>query len=170
MFYQHIDDRTIGGNGALEQALQKEQWEETAAAAEREITVKEITIAEKERFNRFLADCPKGHVLQTWEWGDLKAKTGWTPIRLVAEQQGEIVGAISVLKRLVPTGKWCIFYAPRGPVLAIEEQDVWEALLAGVKEQAKKHNAIFLKIDPDVKDDDALWHERYGLSLPIMVS
>lgn len=140
----------------MEQALQREQPGQAAAAVE----VREITIDEKDLFNGFLASCAKGHILQTWEWGELKAKTGWTPIRLVAERRGEIVGAISVLKRPVPTGKWCIFYAPRGPVLDIEDRDVWDALLDGVKARAKKHNAIFLKIDPDVKDDNTLWRER----------
>ncbi len=139
----------------MEQALQREQRESAVA-----VEIREITVEEKERFNSFLAAIPKGHILQTWEWGELKAKTGWTPIRLIAERNGEIVGAISVLKRPVPTGKWCIFYAPRGPVLAIEEKDVWDRLLDGVKTQAKTHKAIFLKIDPDVKDDNELWRER----------
>lgn len=143
----------------MEQATQVQQKAET-----KEIIVKEITIEEKERFDCFMASCPKGHILQTWEWGELKAKTGWKPIRLVAERAGQIVGAISILKRKVPMGNWSIFYAPRGPVLDIEDQDVWNSLLQGVKNQAKKHNAIFLKIDPDVKDDNTQWQQRISES------
>lgn len=33
-----------------------------------------IDISEKDYFNRFIEESPKGHVLQTWEWGDLKAE------------------------------------------------------------------------------------------------
>ena len=57
------------------------------------ITVKEITLADKDRFNAFLARHPKGHILQTWEWGEVKASTGWQPIRLLAERNGEPVAA-----------------------------------------------------------------------------
>ena len=61
------------------------------------ITVKEITLADKDRFNAFLARHPKGHILQTWEWGEVKASTGWQPIRLLAERNGEPVARIHAL-------------------------------------------------------------------------
>ncbi len=28
-----------------------------------------MDISEKEKFNKFIESSPKGHVLQTWEWG-----------------------------------------------------------------------------------------------------
>ncbi len=78
-----------------------------------------LDVSEKETFNKFIESSPKGHVLQTWEWGDLKAKTGWVPLRLLVEQDGVPVGAISILKRRIPVLNKYIFYAPRGPVLDI---------------------------------------------------
>ena len=35
------------------------------------------------RFNDFVANHPKGHVLQSWEWGKVKSVTGWQPIRII---------------------------------------------------------------------------------------
>ncbi len=114
---------------------------------------------DKELFDHFMATSPKGHILQTWEWGDLKAFTGWTPLRLAVFEDEKIVGAMSILKRPLPILGYSLFYSSRGPVLDINRQDVWQALLAGAKEQAKLHKAAFLKIDPDVLSEDEKWQK-----------
>jgi len=114
---------------------------------------------EKAQFNAYVAAHEKGHILQTWEWGDLKATTGWQTLRIAAYEDGVMVGAISVLKRPLPLFGYALFYAPRGPVCDITRHDVWQALLEEVRKQAKIHKAAFLKIDPDVKSDDASWQQ-----------
>ena len=79
---------------------------------------------DKELFDHFMATSPKGHILQTWEWGDLKAFTGWTPLRLAVFEDEKIVGAMSILKRPLPILGYSLFYSSRGPVLDINRQDV----------------------------------------------
>ena len=116
-----------------------------------------LTIEDKAIFDEFMAKSPKGHILQTWAWGDLKATTGWQPLRLAVFENGRIAGAVSVLKRPLPMFGYCLFYASRGPVLDIAREDVWERLLAEVKKQARLHKAAFLKIDPDVPSGDEAW-------------
>ena len=66
------------------------------------------------------------------------------------EDNDRPIAAISILKRIIPGIKKAIFYAPRGPVFDIENQEVFDFILAEVKKLAQKHQAIFLKIDPDV--------------------
>lgn len=116
-----------------------------------------IDISEKDYFNKFIVASPKGHVLQTWEWGEIKAKTGWLPLRLIVEKEGRPVAAVSILKRSIPVLKKHIFYAPRGPVLDMSFPGLFSFLLEEMKKLARKHDAIFLKIDPDVPKEDALW-------------
>ncbi|MGI6685627.1 MAG: lipid II:glycine glycyltransferase FemX [Bacillota bacterium] len=116
-----------------------------------------IEVSEKDYFNNFIASSPKGHVLQTWEWGELKAKTGWLPLRLMVEKEGHPIAAVSILKRSIPVLKKNIFYAPRGPVLDMKEPGLFSFLLGEIKKLAKIHNAVFLKIDPDVSVKDPLW-------------
>lgn len=120
-----------------------------------------IDISEKDYFNRFIESSPKGHILQTWEWGDLKSKTGWIPLRLMIEEKGQPVAAVSILKRVIPVLKKHIFYAPRGPVLDMSHPGLFSFLLGEIKKLAKKHNAVFLKIDPDVPKDDLIWQEAF---------
>lgn len=113
-------------------------------------TARIIEEAEKSRFDAFMARHPKGHVLQTWGWGELKSRTGWKPWRLVLEKDGEIVAGISILERKLPVIGTPIFYSSRGPVLDWRDKELFDALLAEVKKLAKKRGAIFLKVDPDV--------------------
>lgn len=117
-------------------------------------TARWIDEIEKNRFNEFMARHPKGHVLQTWEWGELKSRTGWHPWRLILEENGEIVAAVSILERKLPVVGIPIFYASRGPVLSWQDEKLFDALLAEVKSLAKKRGAIFLKVDPDVPSSE----------------
>ena len=72
---------------------------------------------EKEHFNNFVEQAPKSHILQSWEWGELKSKGEWTPYRLLVENDNqEPLAAISILARRIPVLDKQIFLCPRGPV------------------------------------------------------
>ncbi len=118
-----------------------------------------ISAAERQEFNRFVAWGPKGHILQSYEWGEIKAQTGWEPLRLVVEDQGQIVAAVSVLQRRIPVLGRTIFYAPRGPVADIHNPAVFDFLLAELRRLAKQQGAVFLKIDPDIPAADPDWQQ-----------
>lgn len=120
---------------------------------------RELNIQDKELFNQFMATHPKGHVLQSWEWGEVKAKTGWHPHRLIVENEGALLAAISVLKRRIPGLGKHIFYAPRGPVIDPSNTEAANCLLAAVEQLARREDAIFLKIDPDIPEPNELWQE-----------
>ncbi|MGI5892505.1 MAG: lipid II:glycine glycyltransferase FemX [Bacillota bacterium] len=120
---------------------------------------------EKELFDQFMATHPKGHILQTWQWGEVKADSSWLPLRLIVEDEGgQIIAACSLLKRNLPAGLGTLFYAPRGPVLDINDKDCWDFLWQSIKELAKEHNAIFCKIDPDIPSSDEVWAQRLKAS------
>ena len=63
-----------------------------------------------------LVSCdPRGHLLQTWAWGELKAAYGWRPLRLAVERDGALVAGAQVLFRAL--GPLSIAYIPKGPAL-----------------------------------------------------
>ncbi len=64
-----------------------------------------------------------------------------------------IRGVISILIRRVPFLKRTIFYAPRGPIIDFEEEEVFETLLEALSQGASEKRGIFLKIDPEIKED-----------------
>ncbi len=114
----------------------------------------QVTLDQKERFSQFLQQSPYGHFLQTWEWGEVKAKTGWEPLRYMVEEEGRILCAVSLLKRKLPLVNGYILYAPRGPVFDLKDEKLLDFFLREVKRVAKKEKAIFLKIDPAIEDQD----------------
>jgi lipid II:glycine glycyltransferase (peptidoglycan interpeptide bridge formation enzyme) len=105
---------------------------------------------EKDKYNQFVQSSEKCHFLQSYEWGELKKKTGWEPIRVIIEEDDVFVGAIQILKRKLPLMGRSIFYAPRGPVIDYDKEDHLLELMKKLRSIARQHNAVFLKIDPDV--------------------
>ncbi len=103
-----------------------------------------------------LANIPQqSHYMQTWQWSQAKARSGWVPIPLVwDDENGKIVAAAMVLKRLLPvkglTGKICVLYIPRGPIMNWENEDLCNRVLLDLEEFAQQQGAIYIKIDPDV--------------------
>ncbi|MCC6446694.1 MAG: peptidoglycan bridge formation glycyltransferase FemA/FemB family protein [Armatimonadetes bacterium] len=111
---------------------------------------------ERTRWNEFVAWHPRGDLLQSFEWGDLKARHGWIPIRLAAEEDGRIVAAASLLKRPLPIPGKSFFYASRGPVFDTGRPEALSFLLEGVRKRAAEEGAILLKIDPAIETSDEL--------------
>ncbi len=110
------------------------------------------TITERAAWNRALLALPTPHLLQTWEWGMVKAQTGWIAQRLLWTQQGSgaPVAAASLLARRISRLPWGVAYVPKGPLLAWDDPDVVDLALAGVEAAARQRRVIFVKIDPDV--------------------
>lgn len=115
---------------------------------------------DKAYYNQFVANAPKGHVLQSFEWGEIKGRGEWEPLRLLVENDsGEPKAALSLLSRRVPGLGKAIFYAPRGPVGDITDWELMDFLFAEARKLAQKRGAIFLKIDPDISAADTRFRE-----------
>lgn len=110
-------------------------------------------IADPIQWNAALFDLPAPHVLQTWEWGAFKAKYGWTPIRLLFEEDGRARAAALTLQRRWPRLPLSIMYVPKGPAMDFDDVVLLDRVLAELEALARRRRAIFLKIDPDVKAD-----------------
>ncbi len=104
----------------------------------------------RDEWNEFIACCPHGNVLQCWEWGELKQRTGWQPLPVAATEDGRIVAACLMLKRRLPLIGGCLLYAPRGPILDFSDEAAWAKLLKEIRQVAAAHRAMVLKVDPAV--------------------
>lgn len=109
---------------------------------------------EEKRFDAFISSHPKGHFLQSYGWGEVKATTGWQPLRLVLERERTIIAAASLLKRNLPYAGKAIIYVPRGPVVDFHAPGLFDAVLAAINQVAAEQGAFLLKIDPDIPDSD----------------
>lgn len=104
---------------------------------------------ESEKFN----EEAKKHsqILQTFEWGEVKSAFGWIPIRILIEG----VGSALILKRKLPLVNKCFFYVPRGPLIDFKNQNHVESFILAIKDEAKKHGAVFLRMDPEILENDS---------------
>ena len=93
-------------------------------------------------------------ILQSYEWGQLKEKFGWKPIRIVLEEGEKMVAGISILKREIPFIRHSLFYAPRGPIIDFTDKEVIHNLLDCVEKEADRNHALSLKIDPELPEGE----------------
>lgn len=107
---------------------------------------------ERARWNDFVARFPTGDLLQSFEWGEIKRRSGdWRPYRVAVEDdQGQIVAGASLLARSIPGLARSILYAPRGPVVDFADTDAVRSLMEGIRQVARDQKAILLKADPPV--------------------
>lgn len=121
-------------------------------------------------WNQIISKFPNPHFLQTYEWGQVKAKYGWIPCYAVWDANGEfhverdiirlssldfpIVAAALILKRQILShgfaARLSILYAPKGPLLDWNNESLRTRVLDDLQSFARKQGAIFLKLDPDV--------------------
>ena len=107
-------------------------------------------IQDPQTWDQALRRLPNPHALQSWAWGDFKARHGWQATRLLFEQDGRPVAAGSVLQRQLPRLPLSILYVPKGPVLDWQDPDRALYVLGALEHLARQRRAILLKIDPDV--------------------
>ena len=123
--------------------------------------------SEPEVWNRLIVSLPGAHLLQTWQWGQVKAHFGWQPFYLVWRDEREDIRAAALVlersQRLPGLGRPSPFpsregpgvglrlwYIPRGPLLDWSDAPLRRQVLSDLAVEARRRKAIFVKIDPQV--------------------
>ncbi|MBQ3435735.1 MAG: peptidoglycan bridge formation glycyltransferase FemA/FemB family protein [Bacilli bacterium] len=88
---------------------------------------------------------------QSSAWAKLKEYNGWKAYYFALEDKKKIKACALILEKELPIVKKNIWYSPRGFLLDYNDKEVLKAFTDGIKEEAKKHEAVFIKIDPYVK-------------------
>jgi peptidoglycan pentaglycine glycine transferase (the first glycine) len=117
-------------------------------------------------WNELISKLPNPHFLQTYEWGQVKAKYGWSPLYAVWTKDKfsvtdncsllteDYVAAALILKRQILrngfAARLSILYSPKGPLFDWTNESLRNRVLNDLQSFAKKQGAIFLKMDPDV--------------------
>ncbi|HTP02744.1 MAG TPA: peptidoglycan bridge formation glycyltransferase FemA/FemB family protein [Anaerolineales bacterium] len=95
-----------------------------------------------DQWKRYIERHAEAHILQSAEWGELKAAFGWEAVRLVCEDSG-----LQVLFRRLPLGR-SVAYLPK-PVLHLDEMIRNDRLWGELVSLCKARHAALLKIEPD---------------------
>lgn len=122
------------------------------------ITVLEIT--DRDQWDDFLTSQPRGHLLQSYEWGELNKYLGGRVYRRGVLENGHMVGAMQFtvspvpLPMPVPGLRFNWLYCSRGPTVESPNSPALAALIENVQAIAQQEHAVVLRLEPNIADDD----------------
>lgn len=88
----------------------------------------------------------RGHLLQSWRWGEFKARHGWSVGRAQTRRNGESGSAQILFKHRGPV---TMAYVPRGPALTADDPDLMADLLSEIDTVCRGRRAISVILEPD---------------------
>ncbi|EFH90712.1 peptidoglycan bridge formation glycyltransferase FemA/FemB family protein [Ktedonobacter racemifer] len=126
------------------------------------LTIQEIN--DREQWNNFLTSQSRGHLLQSYEWGELNKYLGGRIYRLGALEDGRLTGVMLLtvnpvpLPARIPGLKLSWLYSARGPTVESPDSPALPALIEHAHKVARKERAVILRIEPNIADDDPNEH------------
>ena len=108
-------------------------------------------------WNSLLLDLDRPHLLQTWEWANIKKDVGWEPMPYLwraSSGSPQATAAAMIFKRRLRMGglsaRLSILYCPKGPIMDWRNSGLRNRVLNDLQSLTRKNGGIFLKIDPEV--------------------
>ena len=135
------------------------------------IHLRPATDVDADAWQAFLARTASGDFLHDWAWAAVAAFDGQPQRRYVLEEDGELVALIAPQERRLLGGR-TFWYVPHGPVLDFADPrtgDRMRALVIGMREVARAHSAVAVKLEPRLAEDDpalAVFERRGLVRLP----
>ena len=123
------------------------------------ISIQEIT--DRAQWNEFLTSQPRGHLLQSYEWGELNQYLGGRIYRLGALDGEQLTGAMMLTVSPVPIPlpvpglRYNWLYCSRGPTVERPDSPALPALIESVQKIARAEHAVVLRLEPNIADDDS---------------
>ncbi len=124
-------------------------------------------VVESGKWNDLLTSLPDPHLLQCWQWGQLKSEFGWDTERLAwqgedaqaasatmgsAKGRSAVAAAQLLTRRAGPASIGVtLAYCPRGPVLDWSDAELRRNVLQELIEHSRARGAFLLRIDPEVR-------------------
>src|SRR5213080_4436183 len=110
------------------------------------ITISEIS--DREQWDSFLTSQPQGHLLQSYEWGELSKYLGGRIYRLGVTENGRMVGAMLLfvspvpLPVTIPGIRFNWLYCSRGPTVEQPNSPALATLIEYAHKVAKRERAV----------------------------
>jgi peptidoglycan pentaglycine glycine transferase (the first glycine) len=112
------------------------------------------TPAACEAWQHFVTTHPRGNLLQTTQWGQLKAGFGWDwELVTVGEAEAPTCGAVLLYRRL-PLGIGTIAYIPRGPVVDWSNPRLVTQLFEAMQRALRRRRAWACWMEPGVQEGE----------------
>ncbi len=107
-------------------------------------------VTDPDAWNAFVEGASYHAFPQLWEWGEVRAASGWRPIRLaIGPTEDEPVACAQLLLRRMPLLDWHLAYVPRGPVGALDVPSVRDALVKALRALGREERIATVRADPE---------------------
>ena len=125
-----------------------------------------------ETWNQTIEKLTGAHILQTYQWGEVKAKFGWQSIHVTwRDTHNQIKAAALLLQRdsQIPflSRKLNVIYVPKGPMLDWGDESLAKQVCEDLLSIARQRKSIFIKIDPDLLLGTGIPGEAQAVENPV---
>ena len=107
--------------------------------------MKIVEIKDKNKYNNFIKQQKHSQFLQSWEWGKIQEKFGFSIYKVGVEKNNELIAVALLIKKKLFFNKY-YFSCPYGPIY--NNNEIFLELLNEIKKIAKKEKVIFLRAEP----------------------
>ncbi len=119
--------------------------------------VREIT--DRAQWDNFVSQAQTGHLMQSYQWGELMKQDGRRVLRVGVLDEGQLVAAALVQFAAMPYLGAPWLYVPRGPVIDDPASPALPAIIDELHRIARRERAAMLKIEPNVEEGTPGWRE-----------
>lgn len=109
-----------------------------------------VTNIDQKEYEKFVSENKKSHFMQSYYWGEVMKYKNFIPNYVGIKKDGKLVATALLLKKRM-FKNLCYFYCPRGYIMDYNDLELLEVFTKHLREYAKENNAIYIKIDPDIK-------------------
>ena len=115
--------------------------------------MKIIDATDQKKWDKFVTSHDDANFLQSWAWGDFHEARKKTVVRRIALDNEEKIIAAYVGQ--VETAKRGTYMAiAGGPIMDWSNKKLREAVFADIKEQAEKNHCVFVRIRPQIVENE----------------
>ncbi len=116
-------------------------------------------ITDREQWDRFVSQARTGHLMQSYQWGELLKRDGQSIVRLGVLEDGELVAAALAAIITLPYVDAPWLYVLRGPVVDDPSSPALPLLIKELHQIARQRRAVLLKVEPNVEEGTPGWRE-----------
>lgn len=116
-------------------------------------------ITDRSQWDGFVSQAQTGHLMQSYQWGELLKRDGRRIRRVGVLEEGQLVATALVQFAPLPYVGTPWLYVLRGPVIDNPASPALPAIINALHQIARRERAIMLKIEPHVEEGTPGWRE-----------
>jgi lipid II:glycine glycyltransferase (peptidoglycan interpeptide bridge formation enzyme) len=112
-------------------------------------------VSDAEQWNTYVSRSLYGHLLQSYEWGELTRILGSKVVRLGAFEDEVLTGTMQIAINPVPFPflHFCWLYCVRGPSVLSSSDSALPSLILHAHSIGQREHAVVLRVEPNIADN-----------------